>query len=366
MRSTTNANSSKKKRQQVAKNENKGMQQLYAFGKKSKIDLSLSENPLGCSPLVSYAIKSMTFDCSEYPKPNGFLLKEKLAVQFDLEEDNFFIASGSESIICALPQLCSGNNPEVVVPQLTFPMLSLSAELAGVIVKKIQMTTSLGIDLEKIKRSITINTQMIFICNPNNPTGGVLSKKAMKSFLNKIPKSIVVVIDEANIEFGGKTMISEVENSSNLIVLRTFSKGFGLANLRVGFACASKEIITSLEQNNQPFPISGLSEELAIVALGDTEFIETTKKFVAVQRARMKAALEQLGFRVFPSDANNLFVQLPSSLSKENFVQKLEEAEISVVLGSNFPGFDDGFFRLSIRDEGTNERFLEFVKGLGS
>lgn len=146
-------------------------------------------------------------------------------------------------------------------------------------------------------------------------------------------------------------MIDKVKNIKNLLVLRTFSKGFGLANLRIGFAVGNQNLIFKLEEETPPFQVSGLSELLATEALKDDEFIKSTQKFVLKERNILKTKLTEMGFKVFPSNANNLFVKLPNSVDKNDFLMALENKDISLVMGSSFEGFDDDFFRLSIRDE---------------
>lgn len=340
----------------------RAMKKLYALTEKRPIDVSLSENPLGCSPLVSDALKRLEIDFNDYPSPNGKQLQEKLSEKFLLKKENFFVANGSESIINDLPRVfCKAEN-EVIVPKLTFPMFAVCSQLANLKVVSVEMTDDLGIDLEEVVSSISDNTKMIFICNPNNPTGAVLPKEQILQFINQVPKNVLVVVDEANIEFGGESVISEIVNQKNLIVLRTLSKGFGLAALRIGFAVANKSIIQKLEEETPIFQISGISEQLACVALDDGEFIQRTRQVTANQRLFLQSKLTELGFVLFPSEANNLFVKIPNSLSEKQFIKKLAEKGISVVLGSNFDGFDDSFFRVSIRDEVTNQKFIQRIE----
>lgn len=180
-------------------------------------------------------------------------------------------------------------------------------------------------------------------------------------FINQVPKNVLVVVDETNIEFGGESVISEIVNQKNLIVLRTFSKGFGLATLRIGFAVADKSIIQRMEEETPLFQTSGISEKLSCVALDDDEFIQRTKQVTAKQRLILQNKLIELGFTLFPSEANNLFIKIPNSLSKKKFVNKLSEKGISVVIGSKFDGFNDSFFRVSIRDRVTNQKFIQKI-----
>lgn len=340
----------------------RGMKKLYAFGKKRSLDLSLSENPLGCSPMVSSAFKKLKLNFNDYPKVNGGSLKKALSKKLSINEKLFFIANGSESIINMIPRILCKPNDEVIIPQLTFPMFKTCSELAGLKTKLIKMKNNLEIDLNGILKRITNKTKLIFICNPNNPTGNVLSKNKLISFLNKVPNSVLVVLDEANIEFAGETLINEVIKRRNLIILRTFSKGFGLANLRIGFAVASKLIINKLEEEINIFPISGISEKLAIAALEDDLFLKKTKQFIKKERTFLKESLSEIKFKVFPSQANNLFIKLPKSINKEVFLEEINKSDISLVKGNNFGELDNQFFRISPRKRKINEEFLKRVK----
>lgn len=340
----------------------RAMKKLYALTEKRPIDVSLSENPLGCSPLVSCALKRLEIDFNDYPSPNGKQLRKKLAEKFSLKFNNFFVANGSESIINDLTRIFCKAGDEVIVPKLTFPMFEVCSQLSNLNVVSVQMTDDLEIDLEKIVSSISDSTKMIFLCNPNNPTGSVLPKGQIFQFINQVPKNVLIVVDEANIEFGGESIISEIVNQKKLIVLRTLSKGFGLAALRIGFAVANQNIIQKLEEETPIFQISSISEQLACVALDDEEFIQRTKQIIAKQRLFLQSKMTELGFTLFPSEANNLFVKIPNKLSENQFVKRLAEKGISVVMGSNFEGFDDSFFRISIRDKVTNQKFIQKIE----
>jgi len=340
----------------------KPQNRLYALTEKRPIDLSLSENPLGCSPMVSNALKQLNVELNSYPSPNSKLLRNKLALKFSLKETNFFVANGSESIINHLPRIFCNSGDEVLIPKLTFPLFSVCSELAKTKVVLANMTDSLGINLFEITKKISKHTKIIFLCNPNNPTGSVLPKKNIIQFLKKVPKNILVVVDEANIEFGGTTVVNQLDKFNNLIILRTLSKGFGLALLRIGFAIANQNIIKKLEEETPIFQISGISEQLACIALDDDEFLQKTKQATRVERLLLTKALKKLDFTVFPSKANNLFVKIPRFISAEQFTNKLEEKGVSVIMGEHFDSFDNSFFRLSIRDNKTNKLFIQKIK----
>lgn len=331
---------------------------LYAFGKKLPIDLSLSENPLGCSPKVSMVLRHLIqSDFFDYPDPGCNQLKKAISKRFQIKVRCIFVANGSEAIIKLLPQVLLKPENEVIIPKLTFPMFDIASKMTNGKVISSEMRSDFDIDLEDVKSKITKNTKLIFLCNPNNPTGRVISKKKIVDFVQST--EAIVVVDEANIEFGGKTVIREANGLSNLIVLRTFSKAFGLAGFRIGFCVASKEIIRLLEQASQPFPVSTVAEKVALLAFEDTNFIKQTKEFMDGERNFLSRELERRGFEVVKSQANNLLVKVSNPSSK--FVDKLNKKGASVVNGSSFNFRKVSFIRVSPRLRKINKKFIEVI-----
>jgi histidinol-phosphate/aromatic aminotransferase/cobyric acid decarboxylase-like protein len=204
---------------------------------------------------------------------------------------------------------------------------------------------------------------LVFLCNPNNPTGRLLNKK---SILNLVKRTqAFVIVDEANIEFGGSSVIREIKRLKNLIVLRTFSKGFGLAGLRIGFCGANPDIIKVLKTMNQPFPVSSLALKAAAIALEDEEFIKKTRVFMATERDFLTRDLRKSGFEVIDSQANNLLVKVtPNFRSSNDFVNRLSKKGVSVVNGTSFKGLGQEFVRISPRSRKINLRFLEVLNNM--
>lgn len=329
---------------------------LYSFGKKLPIDLSLSENPLGCSPKVSKVLNRLTqADFFDYPDPDCNQLKRIIAKRFQIEIGSIFVANGSEAIIKLLPQVLLKPRDEVIIPRLTFPMFEIASKMSKGKVIFSEMTPSLDIDLEDIKSKITKKTKLIFICNPNNPTGRVIPKKAVIDLIKAT--KVNVVVDEANIEFGGETVIKETKNLANLIVLRTFSKGFGLAGFRIGFCVANKDIVQLLQKASQPFPVSTVAEKVALTAFVDTKFIDKSREFMRRERGLLSRELTKRGFEVVKSEANNLLVVIPTFLP--DLVSRLNEKSISVVDGFNLNGVR--FIRISPRLRSVNKKFIDAV-----
>ena len=337
---------------------NTSFRKLYAFGTKLPIDLSLSENPLGCSPKVSSVLKNLTqADFFDYPDPDCNQLKKLISRRFEINADSIFVANGSEAIIKLIPQVMLKPGDEVIVPRLTFPMFEIAARMSNAKIVSSEMTPDFDIDLKDIKSKITQKTKLIFICNPNNPTGKVIPQKAIMDLLKTTKTNIIV--DEANIEFGGQTVITETNRFKNLIVLRTFSKGFGLAGLRIGFCVASKNIVRLLQQASQPFPVATVAEKAALVAFADTQFIKKTKEFMKSEREFLNRELKKRGFEVVRSEANNLLVVIPPFIP--DLVRRLSEKGVSVVDSSAFNLNEVKFFRVSPRLREVNRKFINVI-----
>lgn len=334
---------------------------LYAFGEKLPIDLSLSENPLGCSPKVIMTLKDVSpKDFFDYPDPDSQDLKNTLSKMFQINSEGIFVANGSEAIIKLLPQAILKPNDEVIIPKLTFPMFEKAVQLVSGKVVFSEMTADFDINLADIRKRITKSTKLIFLCNPNNPIGKIIPKDKILKFVRS--SNILVVVDEANIEFGGDTVIRESQDINNLIVLRTFSKGFGLAGLRIGFCVAKPLVVEKLKQISQPFPVSSIAQKLAVTALKDKKFMSKTKRFMKQEKEFLTRELENREFKVIKSEANNLLIKInPIFESSTDFVRLLNSKGISIIDGINFDGLGTKFVRISPRLRDTNIQLLKAI-----
>lgn len=343
------------------KNINKiSFRNLYAFGTKLPIDLSLSENPLGCSPRVLKIIQNLqAVDIFDYPDPNLTAVCRVISTNLKVDEDKIFIANGSESIIKLVPQVILKPSEEVLIPELTFPMFKESILMSKGRVVECPMSKDLDIDLSCIKAKLTSETKIVFICNPNNPTGKVISKRKLLNFVENT--KCLVIVDEANIEFGGDSLIKEASITDNLLVLRTFSKGLGLAGLRIGFCVGNKDLIESLKDSSPPFTVNKVAQLAAITALTDRSFIRKTKLFMDNQRQFLTLELIQRGFKVIPSLANNMFIDTNDVMDTSLFITELNSLGVSVVSGSSFGPKWKEFVRVSPRLERTNREFLKVI-----
>ncbi len=334
---------------------------LYAFNKKLKIDLSLSENPLGCSPKIFNVLKKDIKNITKYPDPTSSTLMSVLARKFRLSKKQILVGNGSESLIDLVCRVLIKPNDQVLLPELTFPLFERAILLAKGKPVFIKMKNNFQINLLALKKKKGRRVKLFILCNPNNPTGKVINSGDLIKFVKSVSPT-TVLIDEANIEFGGQSVISAVRNQRNLLVLRTFSKALGLPGLRIGVLLGSQAFIEKLRQFSQPFALNSFVEKAAIAALEDKKFIEKTRKFMTGERQFLTEGLRKREFMVFNSDANNILVEINRIFpSGTNFLRLLNQNDISVVSGKSFRGLDDRFIRISPRTRKTNQSFLQVI-----
>ncbi len=341
----------------------KRIRKPYALAKKFDIDLSLSENPLGCSPAVQAVLKN-NINISHYPDAECFELKKTLSEKFNVSVEKVSLANGSEQFIELITKVLLSPGDEAIIPEVTFPLFENNVIFSGAVPIFSKMKSDFSIDLNDIRKKINNKTKLIFLCNPNNPTGKILDKNKILEFINAV-RPINVVVDEANIEFGGDSTVERVNNLNNLIVFRTFSKAFGLAGLRIGICFAPGRLIKVLDRVKQPFAVNVLAQKCAVVALKDDAFIQKTREFMDKERKFLIKELKKRNFQVIDSFSNNILIRVDNLFkSSTRLVELLNKNDISVVCGTSFGGLGDKFIRVSPRLRQTNEKFLRVIDQL--
>lgn len=312
--------------------------------KKQTIDLTISINPLGCSPRALLAIRKLDSDqLSAYPDPS--ILITDLAKKFDVAPSAILLGNGSEQLIKLVSQAFVRQNDVVFVESGSFFLFTREPLLCGATVEFINFTT--------VRKSNNKPT-LLFIANPTTPSGTDRSNAALCSVIDTI-KPRIVVIDEANGEFRNESMIAELKNFKNLIVLRTFSKALGIAGLRIGAAFSISDIIATLNEFQQPFPVTTPSLVAAVETLKDDIFLKQTLQFIRSERKFLTVALTKRGFDVAPSITNNLFV---SRVENDAIINGLAKRNVGVIDGVFFPDNKKQGFRISLKDKKTNRVFL--------
>jgi histidinol-phosphate aminotransferase len=333
---------------------------VYIPTQRYSVDLSLTENPLGFSKKVLEVIEKEKKNISRYPDPFYSELKGALAKKLGISKKNFIFGAGADGLIENVVRVLVNPGDEVVMPELTFLNASFAAVIAGGKPVFSKMRKDFHIDFEDLRKRISKKTKVVFICNPNNPTGLVESKDKILDLVRSL--RVFVVVDEANIEFGGDSVIKHVNQLKNLIVIRTFSKGYGLAGMRIGYCVGDEKLIHYIWRLRPPFVNTYLSQKAALAALEDDEHIRKSREYVARERDFLGKELSKRGFLVVPSQANCFLMRVtPLFKSSTKFSGLLHRHDCSVVDGKYFRGLGMDYVRIAPRLHSTNVKFLKIV-----
>lgn len=323
----------------------------------SIIKLASNENPLGPSRLALAAMKKALTHANLYPDGNAFYLKQKLAAKIGVTPAHLALGNGSNEIIEFLGHALLSSESEVVVSQYCFAVYPIVAALFGAKLVTVP-AKGYGHDLDAMLAAITPKTRLVFVANPNNPTGTIVSPDALKRFIEAVPPHVVIALDEAYIEFleNKLDLVAEIASGSrpNLILMRTFSKIYGLAGLRIGYGIGHPELIAALEKVRQPFNINAISQAGALAALDDTKHVEKTQRINKRGIKFFARAFKQLKLEFVPSAANFILVRVGDGAGVFNAMQKLG------VITRPMGGYQLGeWIRISIGTPKENERCLE-------
>ena len=288
------------------------------LGISNAIKLASNENPLGCSDLAKQAIKTASNSIELYPDANAFYLKQKLAHKLRLETGQITIGNGSNDVLDLVARIFLDKHAEAIYSEYAFLVYALVVQSCGAkacVAKALPADNNqpYGHDLEAMLALINDKTRLIFIANPNNPTGTWLKDTELKNFIDKVPGHIAVVIDEAYFEYvdkeGYPDSLKWLADYPNLIVTRTFSKIYGLAGLRVGYAVCSKEISDLLNRVRQPFNANSLALAAANASLDDDDFVAASRSNNLLGLTQLVRYFEAKGLETIPSVANFLTVR---------------------------------------------------------
>ena len=277
------------------------------------IKLASNENPLGPSPAALAAMQKVLANLHLYPDGNAFYLKQKLAVKLGLAPANLVLGNGSNEIIEFVGHAYFAPGVDVVVSQYCFVVYPLVAQLMGANVVTVPAKNHAH-DLPAMLQAITPQTRVVFVANPNNPTGTLAPREEVIRFVNEVPDQVLLVIDEAYVEFldDAVDLVSLVRLGArpNLLLMRTFSKIFGLAGLRLGYGIGHPDLVATLEKIRQPFNINSLAQAGALAALDDTEHMGRTRANNARGLEFFYRAFRDLKLQYIPSSANFILVRV--------------------------------------------------------
>lgn len=330
------------------------------LGLNNVIKLASNENPLGPSKYVLEALANSLEELSRYPDGNCTELKNKLAKKFDVKPSQVLFGAGSDEItqFIAAVFLNNGDNSIMAIP--TFPRYETVSKVMGAMPIEIPLKNYKH-DLDAFLSNINEKTKIIWICNPNNPTGTIIEKDGLYSFLKKVPKDIVVVVDQAYIEYIDNPNYPDakqyLDEFPNLIVLQTFSKIYGLASFRIGFAISSEEIIEKLNRVRPPFNVNHLAQIAAYYALDDIDYINAVKELNKISLEYLYNEFKSLNLNFIESYAN--FVMVDVKTDSTEIFNKLLRKGIIVRPGNAF-GMSS-FIRVTT---GTMDENKLFIKNL--
>jgi len=291
----------------------------------SIIKLASNENPLGPSPKALAAMEHVLKNLHLYPDGNAFYLKQKLGAKLGIETANTIFGNGSNEIIEFVGHAFMRPGVDVVVSQYCFAIYPIVTSLFGANLITVP-ARNLGHDLKAMVKAITTQTRVMFVANPNNPTGTLASRAEIVELVNSVPPHVLLVMDEAYIEFldDAVNLVPLIREGQmkNLILMRTFSKIFGLAGLRLGYGIASPEIITALEKIRQPFNINSIAQAGAMAALDDEEHFAATRANNAAGVEFFESAFKAMKLEFIPSAANFVLIRVGDGAKAFNELQK--------------------------------------------
>lgn len=323
----------------------------------SIVKLASNENPLGPAPLAIEAMKNEAAGVHIYPDGGGYKLRNALAEKYDLGLENIVLGNGSNEIIELLCHCFLNQDAELIAAEHAFVVYKLMATLFGA--KYVEVADPDFIhDVDAMADAITENTRLVFIANPNNPTGTMVNEAALDRFMDRLPEHVVAVFDEAYFEFleDAPDTLKYVREGRNVCVLRTFSKAYGLAGLRIGYGLASPQVAAILQKARQPFNANAMAQAAALAAMSDQEHVAKTLETNNAGLAFYEKAFAERDLQYVPSVANFILVKVGDGDAV--FQAMLEKGVIvRAMRGYKIPNW----VRISIGTEDENERCLKVL-----
>lgn len=324
------------------------------------LKLASNENPLGPSPKAVEAMRMALERAHFYPDGGGYFLREAIAEKHGLRRENVILGNGSNEIIELVGHAFLKPGDEIITAQYAFAVYALMAQLFGAKTVKVP-GVNYSHDLDAMLEAITPRTREIFIANPNNPTGTLVHQEQIDAFMKQVPDHVLVIFDEAYHEFPDQPVdvVRYVRENKNVVILRTFSKAQGLANLRIGYGLAPGSLAEILQKTRQPFNANGIAQAGALAALEDPEHIRATREITQRGRNYLQEQFATFGWEIVPSHAN--FVLARTGDGDQTFHALLQRGIIVRSMRSyELPEW----IRVSVGTPDQNERLIAELKKL--
>lgn len=324
------------------------------------IKLASNENPYGASPKVKEAILAELENISIYPDGGAVELTADLASSLGVNANQIIFGCGSDEIIALLARAFFVPGDETIMADQTFSVYKSNADIEGAISIEVPLVDGTH-DLDAMLDKINDNTKMIWVCNPNNPTGTILSEQVLTAFLEKVPGDVLVVLDEAYCEYvtdlSYPNSIHYLDKYPNVVILRTFSKIYGLASLRIGYGVGQPEVIKLINQVREPFNTTRVAQAAAKAALKDQEYIATCRTANAAGIVQLQGAFDRLGLEYFPAHGNFIMVDVRKP-SGDIFEALLRKGIIIRGGHSKYPTY----IRVTVGSQEQNKAFIHALE----
>ncbi len=335
------------------------------FDLKNVIKLASNENPLGPSPKAVEAIRGYVSKINFYPDGGSYYLKKALGEKLGIKEDNIILGNGSDEIVSLITRIFLQKGDEAITGDPSFLMYKIDAQLSRAKVASVPLK-NFRLDLSEMSKAIGSKTKLIFISNPNNPTGTIITADEVEHFLRDVPSRILIVFDEAYYEYVEDTnypqSIDLLDRNSNIIILRTFSKIYGLAGLRVGYGVGSPEIIELLNKARPPFNVNSLAQVAALASLEDEDQVNRSKSLVRQGKEFLYSNLRRLKVSFIPTQANFILIKIGKK-AKDIEAKLLKKGIIVRGMGAySLPHY----IRVTIGTKAQNEEFIKNLQTIFS
>lgn len=333
------------------------------YGLSKIVKLASNENPFGCSARVTEALTSLANQYALYPDGAAFELREKVAEHLGVKAEQLLFGSGLDEVIQMISRALLHNGTNVVMANPTFSQYHHHAVIEGAEVREVPLKDGIH-NLDAMLQQVDEKTKIVWICNPNNPTGTYVEKQKLLSFLESVPKSALVIMDEAYYEYAGAEDYPQtlplLEKYENLMVLRTFSKAYGLAAFRIGYAIGDAKLIGQLEVARLPFNTSTIAQAVALAAIEDQQFLQECVKKNAGGLNQYYAFCKEYNVFYYPSQTNFIFLKL--GIPGNEAFERLMRKGYIVRSGAAF-GMHDGI-RITVGLKEENDEIIELLTEL--
>ena len=330
------------------------------LGITGSVKLASNENPAGPSPMAIKALRKGISDMNRYPDGNCYYLRDSLATRLDVGNDELIFGNGSNEIIELAVRTFMGPGDEAVMAHPSFVVYSMIVQA----VKGKNIIVPLKDakhDLDAMAETITERTRIIFIANPNNPTGTINTAVEMDAFMKRVPDNVLVVVDEAYYEYVSSREYADsmkyFGQERDILILRTFSKIYGLSGLRIGYGISKYGIVSEMNKVRQPFNVNAPAQRAALAALDDEKHIERSKGINEKGKKLIYKGLKSLGINFVPTEANFVFITFESDVAAELYDELLRKGVIIRPMGPRA-------IRVTIGLAKENRRFIEALKGV--